>query len=359
MHHSLTLRRRWRPMPPPVTWSLLVLVPALAWSCGPGADAPDSGRPSELPERAVVDPGWDTLFKVGGTPEDTLLLLPGRLAADEDGVIVSDVYGARVLRFDRRGEMLWMFGARGSGPDEFRAIRDLHLDANGRVWVLDTENARVMILNRHGVPERRIPLTDVGVPADDIAPLPDGDMILITEDAERPLVRVGPDGVVLSREPFPWPGFAGLHPMTRQVITASDPRSGRWVSAFQVGDGFFRFVGSEPRGGRGWFVEEVLFPGVLQERTGLTTTTRLSSPTFAAWSIALTEERLYVLFAGRSTHRMRVLDTYSLEDGRYLESFRLPRSLTAIALAGGTLYGVFSDPWPTLIALQPREAKLP
>ena len=71
-------------------WAALLL----ASGCTPGSPCPEAEKRPRVPEaRRWVSVSWDTVFLVGGSPADTLFLLPTRLAANEAGVSVLDRLG--------------------------------------------------------------------------------------------------------------------------------------------------------------------------------------------------------------------------------------------------------------------------
>lgn len=64
---------------------------------------------------------------------------------------VSDGYGnSRVLKFDRTGKMLKLWGKKGAGEGEFNLPHAICLDAKGRVLVGDRENDRVQVFDMDG-----------------------------------------------------------------------------------------------------------------------------------------------------------------------------------------------------------------
>jgi DNA-binding beta-propeller fold protein YncE len=75
--------------------------------------------------------------------------LPTDVAFAPNGdVLVSDGYGnARVVRFSRDGRYLAQFGSRGNGPGQFQLPHNLAVDAQGRVYVSDRENQRIVIFD--------------------------------------------------------------------------------------------------------------------------------------------------------------------------------------------------------------------
>lgn len=336
----------------------VLLALALA-ACGRRDAAPDAPRESvDPPPRRFATVAWREAWRVGGSLADTLLLQPGRLAADGDGVVVIDLHGGRTMRFDREGELRWSWGRKGRGPNELAHPRDVKLDARGRTWILDVENGRIVVLSAEGRVVGRIRLEGAGGRPDDLVPLEDGGALLLVADARRPLVRIGPDGTPLARHPLPWPELASLDPLVGQLTVGSDPASGRWAAAFQLGDGFAAFQGERWLGYRCRFVESVPFGRAVRHRSRgrlgrRETVTALASPTFAAWSVTLTDEDVGVLFVGRTDLAGRLLDLYRLDDGAYRETLLLPRTVSQVAWGDGTLYATFADPLPTLVAWRP------
>jgi hypothetical protein len=320
----------------------------------------DKDRPGNLPSRRFVATEWSTDFQVGGTLEDTVLQTPMQPAVTSDGLYVVDAFMKRVEHFDLSGNLLWTYGQEGEGPDEFRAPRDLKVDSSGRVWVLDQQNMRITVIDRDGKAVMRIPLHGARNTPHSFVPLPGDEVFLVVPDPAAPLVRLARDGTVLERRPFPWKGFAEMTYLAAQLTTGMEPKSGRWVAAFQAGDGFFTFDGPQQQAGRKWWVEPVAFPRVIQSRSKNKVTTRMAGrPTYAAASVALSPERLYVLFAGATGKNNRIVDSYSLADGTYIESFLLPKRVKQIAWNDGKLYVLHNNPFPALAALEPRGARLP
>ncbi|MFQ5680231.1 MAG: hypothetical protein ACE5HP_12340 [Gemmatimonadota bacterium] len=331
----------------------------LGLACGEREPAPRGGESASPPERRLVEPEWQLLWQVGGTLQDTLLANAARIAADGTGVTLVDFRAGRVLRFTAAGDLLWSYGRRGRGPDELARPRDLKLDPHGRAWILDVENARLVVLSPEGRRVARISLEEVGYPPDDFVPLEDGGAVLLVLEPEHPIIRVDAAGRIVERRAFPWSGYSALHPLASQLITGNDPTSHRWVAAFQVGDGFFAFDGPRWLGTHAHFVEPIPFPAVEVHRSGSRfgrseRVTTLAEPEFSASSVALSPDRLYVLFTGRTAHKDRLIDTYDPSTGEYVESLLLPRPVAHIAYGAGTLYATYSDPYPTLVAWRAR-----
>ncbi|MFW5714510.1 MAG: NHL repeat-containing protein, partial [Brevefilum sp.] len=86
------------------------------------------------------------------------------LAVDDDyNTYVADPVMGRVLVFDPQGNFLASFGSFGSGPAEIGTVGGLALDAEGKVWVSDARNNRLMQFSLPGLPLTE-PLETLGEP---------------------------------------------------------------------------------------------------------------------------------------------------------------------------------------------------
>jgi peptidylamidoglycolate lyase len=77
---------------------------------------------------------------------------PTDVAVAPDGSFyVSDGYvNSRVLKFAADGTFLLEWGSNGTGPGQFDLPHGIAVDASGRVFVVDRENARVQVFDRDG-----------------------------------------------------------------------------------------------------------------------------------------------------------------------------------------------------------------
>lgn len=311
-------------------------------------------------ERVVVSPAWDTVFRVASSADDSTLLMPFRPVAGPGGVYVADYYADRILHFDGHGTLLWQFGRKGSGPDEFRRIRDVKVDSAGHIWILDQGNLRATVLDSSGAVLQRVPLDRVGRMPQLLIPLGGGDALLAVDRTDTPFVRIRQDGSVVGTRTFPWRGYRDLNFLAAQFTSATLPGTGSWVAAMQMGDGFFAFRSTGWSGYHGSYVERVTFPEVQEDRTGNGVATHFKvPPTRAGESVTMSPDRLYVLFGGTGPYARRIVDTYSLADGRYLLSIVLPHRVDAIGWGDGGLYVVYNTPYPTLAYWRPRQTHLP
>src|SRR5262249_53593432 len=71
--------------------------------------------------------------------------------APSGDVYISDSYGnSRVVRFSHDGKFLGAWGRKGAGPGEFNLPHSVAVDARGRVYVADRENARIQVFTGEG-----------------------------------------------------------------------------------------------------------------------------------------------------------------------------------------------------------------
>jgi hypothetical protein len=330
--------------------ALVALVP-LAGACdrsGGSADAIPAA--SYDPERReIVVQQWDTLWAYGGV-QDSLLLRPFLLSGAEERLFVYDGGARRVLALDAgTGRLEWTFGREGAGPDEFRGVRDLKADGEGGVYVLDPRNNRVVHLNASGQVARRIPLTAVGH-SEQLVPLPDGRFVLLTDSAFTVLQE---GGDVERRIPLGDEAIYGLHPIARQGYLAVDGDD--WAFGFSFGNGWFPFRGVERRPHAGRYVEHTEFPEIRLTQTPQGPFAAMTEyNACSACSLALSEGLLYVHFGGYEDAIQEVVDRFELATGRYTGSLRLPVRAKVIEAVRGRIYLLFDEPYPTLLAIEPR-----
>lgn len=312
------------------------------------------------PDRVFREVTWDTVFRLGGTLQDTLLQGPSRIVAYAGGAYVADHFAGRLLRVDREGRILWTWGNRGGGPDELQHPRHLLVDDEHRVWILDIENARVVVVGSDGTRQRILPLDGLEAHPEAVVPRQDEGIVVVTADRERPLALIDEEGRVVDRQPFPWTGFRDLPSLASQARVAYHAGTEGWVLAFTMADGFFPFEGLTWSGVRGWYVEPVSTSRVVVERRRSgereQTISRVEEPYFAAADVALTGDRLLILFQGSTRMANRVVDIYAFRTGEYLESVLLPARVSALAYADSVFYGIVEDPYPSVVAWRARPA---
>lgn len=340
--------------------SSVVLLGVVA--CGPRSDS--QARSDELaPVSRVYSPDtlWQRVVTIGGSQDDTMLQLVANPVADDAGLYVTDVAAKRVLHFDHAGNLIWAYGREGAGPGELRSPRDIRLDANGRVWVLDARARRVVILSPEGTLYRSLQLHNVD--PIEIVPLMQGGAVVVA-GGSQPFVQIDSMGEVVRRFGLPWPKLAELNRLATQVLAAANPTDNHWYALFRVGDGFVPFNGTAWAGYRGRFVERMPFPVpvVSKQETGGATITRTfftEQPTSAAIAATLSPTRLYVLFGGKTDRAGQLVDSYARRDGSYVETFTLPISARGLAWYDGGMYILSENPYPEISFYRQSEGTLP
>lgn len=88
----------------------------------------------------------------GDNDDPTHFRRPTDIAFVADGsFFISDGYGnTRVLKFDKNGKFVKMWGTRGTGPGQFDTPHAIASDRNGRIYVADRGNDRIQIFDQEG-----------------------------------------------------------------------------------------------------------------------------------------------------------------------------------------------------------------
>jgi|GEM_PF-3323423 len=144
--------------------------------------------------RVVVFDEEGNLLRVIGGPEE--LHRPMGVAAAGMHLVVVDSDNHRVLLFERAGQRLASLGGLGQGEGEFSQPRGVAIDRAGTVYVADTRNARLQVLeirNDELVWVRAIPLSER---PRDVEVLESGDLLVLGESA---LLLVSGEGEVIAR----------------------------------------------------------------------------------------------------------------------------------------------------------------
>ncbi|MES2791501.1 MAG: peptidyl-alpha-hydroxyglycine alpha-amidating lyase family protein [Planctomycetota bacterium] len=134
----------------------------------------------------------ELLFRIGtpGKPSDTGATsidyrtikyvgppfnFPTNLAVAPTGELyVADGYGnARIHKFSETGELIFSWGAPGSGPGEFQVPHGIAISHNGTVFIADRENSRLQLFSPAG--EFLTEWTEIARPCD-VKIAPDGNV---------------------------------------------------------------------------------------------------------------------------------------------------------------------------------------
>lgn len=100
-----------------------------------------------------------TLGRAGGGRDTEYFYQPNDVLVAPNGDIFvaeghSDAAGAnaRIVKFDKTGKLLKVFGKKGSGPGELAQPHALAMDSRGRLYVGDRSNNRIQIFDQDGNP---------------------------------------------------------------------------------------------------------------------------------------------------------------------------------------------------------------
>ena len=111
------------------------------------------------------------------------LSLPSDVAVNADGrAYVVDGGNHRVVAFDKNGKYLFAFGQKGSAAGQFRDPVGIGIDGRGRLYVADKGNHRIQIFGPEGSFQGAFAVTEAGhaVRPIDVAPDPTGSRIYVT-----------------------------------------------------------------------------------------------------------------------------------------------------------------------------------
>ena len=105
--------------------------------------SPDGKVLMALGKAGVTGDGPDTF----NSPSDVLV-------APNGDIFVADGHGgdtnARIVKFDKDGKFIKIWGKKGAGPGEFNVPHALAMDSAGRLFVGDRANSRIQIFDQDG-----------------------------------------------------------------------------------------------------------------------------------------------------------------------------------------------------------------
>lgn len=315
------------------------LVLALATGCLSCRDDRSGATGREQPPversqtRRYDDAGWDTVFAVRSSLNDTLLVRPLELAAGINQLFVVDVGRQRILAFDSTGQLMWSFGGKGRGPSEFQNIFDVEVNSEGNLWVSDDGLSRVTVMTPQGTKKRII---STSLNPHHIAVVDSTTLISTVVARNRFFVIIDSAGTVTEESPVPLARYQSLDARRFQMFTAADPTRGLWALASPFVSEFFvyRLNGEGPVcvGNQAGIPEDT---PVLVQETG--------RPRVWMYSLSASDGLLFALARGGTTRVRETVDVYGLNDCRYRLSYVLPRQATSIASRGSTLFVTYED----------------
>lgn len=163
---------------------------------------------------------------------------PADLAfASDGGFYVADGYGNnRIAKFSRDGKFQFDWGRKGSGPGEFDLPHSVAVDAQGRVYVADRNNARIQVFDGAGKFLKEWKSPELGRPwsltigPDNLLYVVDGGDLKPNAPDRGQLLKLDLDGKILAK----WSRFGNYD---GQIYWGHDLAVGR-DGAVYVGDVF-------------------------------------------------------------------------------------------------------------------------
>lgn len=284
----------------------------------------------------------------GGSSDE--LLMPGSIAATSRGELVVFDYGAMEVRaFSRDGKSLWREGRKGAGPGEYRNVMDLKVRPNGEIALLDMANRRITALSPSGKVVRTLPIK-----------LNSSRFVALSDSNSYALV--GDDSITLWKSvtlnggagrQMPVPGsLVARHALAREQFTAAlgdrSVMAYRWSDKILVlqQDGSVESIidGIEPI----TLPDVRKYPAKYGNFTGVVA--RIDpKATPATLFVAAHGHQIFVLFAGASDKRGRIIDTYDADTKRYTGSYLLPLAAQELVmLPDGAIATLRMEPIPAL-----------
>ena len=277
------------------------------------------------------------------------------------GFAVADWAGLAVRTFSADGEPQWRFGREGAGPGEFLMFSDMEYGVDGELLILDSKNARLTIVNPDGVLKGTV-RTPKGRMSQVLPSAASGRWLLLpTTNRRTTFGLVVSDGGEATTS-VSWPSEMSFSKDLVAEAFAAPTGDGRAVVVFRWASPliYVEADGSIESVVEG--VERIPFPEVVDypvdtkaaglDRRGITRMqlTKVDpQAVLAVRSVTADRSRVFVLFAGASEYRDRIVDTYRVPDGAYQGSFLLPHAVADIAvLADGRLATLEREFFPTV-----------
>ncbi len=161
---------------------------------------------------------------------DLVMNRPCGVHGNEKYVAIADTGNSRVILLDRQGKVLGVIGRHGIRPGEFAQPKDVRFGPDGRLYVLDTMNCRIMAFAPFGAPPRPValPLPEGGSPAEGAGDAADGASVSASlglasaTDAAAPLAA---DALASASAPVDGvdPELSALEPTAPAAASAAAP----------------------------------------------------------------------------------------------------------------------------------------
>ena len=125
---------------------------------------------------------------------------PRGVAAGPDGrVWVSDTGNGRVVRYESDLTRATPFGGKGSGPTQFNGPVGIAVGPSGNVYVADTGNRRIQVLDPDGGFYKRWPVLAWKDGSEPQVAVDEDENVWVSDPPGNAVLELGPDGRVLNR----------------------------------------------------------------------------------------------------------------------------------------------------------------
>lgn len=142
------------------------------------------------------DPGWLKRYSPDGTLIDQFggpdgkFYHPRALAIDAaDNLYIADTGGARIVKYNGKGQEVAVIGERGTGPGQIAEPTGVAVDPMGGVWVADSANSKLLRYRPDGGADVELPLPKANsVNGPHLALTPGGSLVVSDPEGGRLIV---------------------------------------------------------------------------------------------------------------------------------------------------------------------------
>jgi hypothetical protein len=301
----------------------------------------------ELPEPMLFIPTSDTILT--SFVQSALLV--------DDQIVLLQPQDARIIALDAvTGRPTWSAGRRGAGPGEFFQPQSMFPRVGGGFGVVDSRQGRITLFSAAGAVVGEVTGDMFGREVQNVCDTGDYGL-LVLQLPYFGVVRANVQGKIVKRDSLVWPDTT-MNGSTyfRQAFWANS-RGGRCVTFAMMGNYFAEYdaVALLPRAFRPYVVP-LKFPRPVGERNGWPTyNARVSS----AGAGAISDKDFFVLYGGQREPYDQIIDVYTLADGAYRYSMKLPRKTYFIDVLGGRLLTIETTEEGQSISLFPLPSAPP
>lgn len=312
-----------------------------------------------------ADSFWVQQWVRGGADEDDLLIEPRSVAVSGSVITVLDLGSREILGLDvTSGKTVFTKEARGSGPGEFKRPAML-VRAPQQFGVLDHDAARLSMFSTTGALVWDAPVSNI-FDVESACALPGARVMLKTKGFEKSLSVIDSAGKHLGTYSLPRADPKADMPTFTESSDLAGPIRGDHCAVVPIFGARWFVVDARGTISAHPYVEPGETPVIevsstLLEKQGRDEVRRATQTTTTSpiASGALHRGDTLIVISGKSPKdRGRVLDYYTVPDGRYAYSRRLPMSFTSLTITTtGVLVGTVIGPdWSAVVALEPSRS---